>query len=149
MLKNFITLTIIILFSFYGCKENVDENKLEILKKEIVQTETDFALLTKKEGIEKAFVTFAAEDAVINRTTSLLKGKEEIKKFYANQTLKDIKLDWKPDFVDVSKSGDLGYTYGHYTFSAVDTSGKTITDEGIFHTVWKKQKDGSWKFVWD
>ena len=30
---------------------------------------------------------------------------------------------------------------------------KVMTDpsseEGVFHTVWKRQPDGSWKFVWD
>lgn len=58
-------------------------------------------------------------------------------------------LQWDADFVDVSKSGELAYTYGKYTFTAIDSTGKTIDDKGIFHTVWKKQKDGKWKFVWD
>jgi len=26
---------------------------------------------------------------------------------------------------------------------------KTITFNGIFHTVWKKQRGGSWQYVWD
>lgn len=149
MLRNFIILAIIILFSFNSCNENVEKNDLPALKKEIVQTEKDFAQLAKSEGVEKAFLTYAADDAVINRRNTVLKGKGGIKEYYESQTLKDVKLDWKPDFVDISASGDLGYTYGHYTFSAIDTTGQTITSEGIFHTVWKKQKDGTWKFVWD
>ena len=63
--------------------------------------------------------------------------------------MENIKLEWKPDYIDVSISGDLGYTYGKFTFSAIDTTGKLIESEGIFHTVWKKQEDGSWKYVWD
>ena len=58
-------------------------------------------------------------------------------------------LKWKPDFVDVAASGDLGYTYGHYTYSYIDSTGKAAEDKGIFHTVWKRQPDGNWRFVWD
>lgn len=43
---------------------------------------------------------------------------------------------------------DLGYTYGHYTYTTVDSTGKRIIYKGIFHSVWKK-RDGVWKFVWD
>ena len=42
----------------------------------------------------------------------------------------------------------MGYTYGEYDFEGV-RAGKTITDHGTFRTIWKKQKDGSWKFVVD
>jgi ketosteroid isomerase-like protein len=49
----------------------------------------------------------------------------------------------------VSACGDLGYTWGSYTFTATDSLGATHRSEGIFHTVWKRQPDGSWKFVWD
>jgi len=43
----------------------------------------------------------------------------------------------------------MGYTYGKYIWSSTDPAGKPITFNGIFHTVWKKQPDGSWKYVWD
>ena len=149
MIKTTLFLIIITFLSFYGCKKNMDNNNSESLKNEIIQTEKAFAELAKIDGVTKAFYEFAADDAAINRGNSVITGKEKIKEYYENQTLKNIKLDWKPDFVDVSESGNLGYTYGHYTFSAIDTNGKQITSEGIFHTVWKKQKDGTWKFVWD
>lgn len=52
-------------------------------------------------------------------------------------------------FCRYCKSGDLAYTYGKYNFSALSTNGEKISSTGIFHTVWKKQDDGSWKYVWD
>ena len=148
MIKN-TAILLLVLFTFFGCNKNMEQSNQEATKNEIVQTEKAFAEFAKTDGVTKAFYNFAADDAAINRGNSVIKGKEKIKEYYENQTLKEIKLDWTPDFVDVSESGDLGYTYGHYTFSAIDTNGKTITSEGIFHTVWKKQKDGTWKFVWD
>ena len=37
----------------------------------------------------------------------------------------------------------------HYVFSFIDSTGTTVADAGIFHTVWKIQPDGTWRFVWD
>ena len=127
----------------------LQKNHTEKLKSEIINAEKDFAEMAKKEGVSKAFLTFATENAVLNRNNTVLKGKEAIKAYFENQTFKEIKLEWAPDFLDVASSGDLGYTYGHYFFSAIDTSGKNIEIEGVFHTVWKKQSDGNWRFVWD
>jgi hypothetical protein len=43
----------------------------------------------------------------------------------------------------------MAYTYGQHTFEATDDSGGIIEDTGIFHTVWKRQPDGQWRYVWD
>jgi ketosteroid isomerase-like protein len=116
-------------------------------KEDIMAAETAFCSMAKEKGVEAAFLAYAADDAVIIRTTKTYKGKEGIKKYYDRQDKND-QLTWKPSFVSASESGDMGYTYGEYDFSGV-RAGSTLTDHGIFHTVWKKQKDGSWKFVLD
>ena len=110
-----------------------------------------FSELAGKEGISKAFMTYAAEDAVLMRNNKLVIGKNNLSVLFENQASapNDEKLSWKPDFVDVSASGDLAYTYGQFIYSYTDSTGTTIESEGVFHTVWKKQADGSWKFVWD
>lgn len=148
-MKRFANWIFLICLLFNSCGVDTSKEQIEKLKSEIVNTEHDFAEMAKKEGVSKAFLTFAAEDAVLSRDNTVLKGKKAIKAHFESQTLKEIKLEWEPDFVDVASSGDLGYTYGHYSFSAIDTSGKNIKTEGVFHTVWKKQSDGNWRFVWD
>ena len=140
---------LIILVLFSGCKIKTEENRIGLLKNEVLKVEMNFAELAKTEGVAKAFLNYAADNAVLNRNNSLIKGKDAIKSYFDSQTLKDVKLEWEPDFVDVAITGDLAYTYGHYKFSAVDSEGKNILNEGNFHTVWKRQKDGSWKYVWD
>lgn len=115
-------------------------------KSEILAAEKAFCKMTKDKGIEAAFLAFAADDAVMCRN-KVYKGKEGIMAYYKNKDKND-KLTWKPDFVSVSESGDMGYTYGEYDFSGV-RAGETLTDHGTFHTIWKKQKDCSWKFVVD
>jgi len=113
--------------------------------------EQNFTLMAAEEGISKAFMAYAAEDAVLMRNNKLVIGKGNFQDLFESQASKprDEKLSWKPDFVDVSASGDLGYTYGQFTYSFTDSSGTTIESKGVFHTVWKRQADGSWRFVWD
>ena len=113
---------------------------------EIVQAEKDFAQRAKEKGAADAFYTFADDSAVIKRGSQVIKGKDAIKEFYKKQPASG-ELQWSPDFADAS--GDLGYTYGKFTFSLKDSTGKLNEVHGIFHTVWKRQKDGNWKFVFD
>ena len=141
-------MTLISLF-VYSCKTTTREDQVEKWKKEIATTELEFAEMASNQGVSKAFLPFASEDAVLNRNNTVLKGKEAMKNYFIDQTLTQINLEWAPDFIDVSSSGDLGYTYGQYKFSAIDSVGKKIEVKGIFHTVWKRQPDGNWKFVWD
>jgi ketosteroid isomerase-like protein len=128
------------------------ENKkpaFEQWKAEVVSTEEAFAQMADEEGMTAAFLHFAAEDAVLQRGNTVIKGKNDIRTYLNQQTLQEVNLKWHPDFVEVAASGDLAYTYGKYTFSAVDTSGTPINANGIFHTVWKRQANGEWKYVWD
>ena len=143
-LSYFIISTCLFLFS---CNTKPDKKSIEKWKQEVMETELNFAKMAKEEGIHKAFTTYAADDAVLMRNNKLILGINNIDLHYKNQTSKG--LDWAPDFVDVAASGDLGYTYGHFTFTHIDSTGNTAVNKGIFHTVWKRQKDGTWRFVWD
>src|SRR5688572_8982731 len=98
----------------------------------------------------KPFTFFADSNATIKRQNdTLIHGKEAIKNFYSTPFYQKATVKWSPDFVDASPGGDMGYTYGKYVWSSTDSAGKPITFNGVFHTVWKKQPDGSWKYVWD
>ncbi len=130
-----------------SCNTKPDKIQIETWKNEIRETEQNFSKMAGEEGIHKAFTTFAAEDAVLMRNNKIIEGLKSIDEHYKNQNSKG--LSWSPDFVDVAASGDLGYSYGHYIFSYIDSMGNSVADTGIFHTVWKKQSDGTWRFVWD
>ncbi len=141
----------VIILLFYTCKSKINDDAIEAWKKELFDTEIAFSDMAQKEGIQQAFVYFAADDAIILRNEKLIQGKKSIGELYEknNASSDHTSLTWKPDFVDVSAAGDLGYTYGKYVFSSTDSLGNTSSSEGIFHTVWKKQSDGNWRFVWD
>ena len=105
--------------------------------------------MAQSDGVQKAFVYFAADSAAILRQNRVLKGREAIRLQYESFPKNGAILEWTPDFADVSVSGDLGYTYGKYTLTSSDSVGHTTHSEGVFHTVWKRQQDGKWRFVWD
>ena len=130
-----------------SCNMKTDKQLTEKWKHEVMETEKAFAELVRKEGMHKAFVSFAAADAALMRNNELVLGKKNIDIFYTGQSSRNLK--WTVEFVDVSASGDMAYTYGHYSFSSVDEDGGHKEDRGVFHTVWKRQQDGSWKFVYD
>ena len=140
-----------LVLGLFSCSVETEKDSAEKWKSEILETEEKFAKMAGEEGISKAFMTYAAEDAVLMRNNKLVIGKKNLSVLFENQESKpkNEKLSWEPDFVDVSASGDLAYTYGKYTYSFTDSAGTTVENEGVFHTVWKRQADGSWRFVWD
>lgn len=58
-------------------------------------------------------------------------------------------LRWVPDYADVSTDGTLGYTWGRWTMTLRDTAGARQAGQGRYLTVWRRQGDGSWKYVAD
>jgi len=134
---------------FVSCQTSVNNQQLEKWKAEIVQAEHQFAAMAKEKGIAAAFYGFADSNAAIKREGKVIQGREAIKAYYDAHNSPTASLQWTPTFVEVSSSGDLGYTYGDFTYSEKDSIGKINETKGIFHTVWKKQKSDRWKFVWD
>ena len=122
----------------------------EEVKNEIFQTEKAFEKMTSEKGIAEAFYYFADENAVIKRENdTLIIGKENIKIYYENRINNKATVNWTPDFIEVSDCGNLGYTYGRYAWKIENSDGDTVEYKGVFHTVWKRQADNSWKYVWD
>lgn len=121
-----------------------------ILKEEIRKAEKDFESMAAEKGIAEAFWFYADSNAVIKRNNdSLIHTKEGIKRFYSDDFYKTASVKWSPDFIDVSPDGNMAYTYGKYRWQSKDSTGKLLEYNGVFHTVWKRQADGSWKYVWD
>ena len=133
-----------------GCNPKQTQLDLEPIKKEVQKAEEAFKNLAQTKGIPVAFYEFADQNAVIKRENdTLIKGKENIKLYYSDQKYKSAKVNWTVDVVEVSNDGSMAYTYGKYVWSIKDFQGKEREFKGVFHTVWKKQKDGSWKYTWD
>lgn len=146
-LNKFLYTTMLVFVSCCSLAQNIRAKSIG----EIIAAEKAFAKMAADKGIQEAFVFYAAEEAIIKRgNDSLITGKAGIGNFYAKPVFKKAILSWVPDFIDASESGDMGYTIGKYTWQLKDDAGRVSEEStGIFHTVWKKQKDGEWRFVWD
>jgi len=140
-------LFIITLILFTSCQPSVDKEKV---KKEIFTAEKAFEKMASEKGVAEAFYYYADENAVIRRQNdTLIFGKENIKSYYVKRNNPNATVNWTPDFIDVSDCGTLGYTYGKYVWKLKKDDGTFEENRGVFHTVWKKQADNSWKYVWD
>jgi ketosteroid isomerase-like protein len=113
------------------------------------QLEADFMKAAAERG-SQGYMSYYAEDAVeVPNGEAIMQGKANIAKTMGFLDNKDNHLTWSPVGADISASGDLGYTYGNYEFRAKDKDGKPVLEHGKYTSIWKKQKDGSWKVVLD
>jgi len=134
---------IIILIFINSCTKSGKDSKVGILLK----TDSDFSAMSVKEGKQKAFLNYFADDGVMLRDNAYpIVGRDSLISLFSKRADSTFILSWKPVFEKIAESGELGYTYGYYT-STVKVTG--VVSRGTYLTIWKKEKDGTWKFVLD
>jgi len=148
-MNNLHTFFLLMIFSFFSmnCNKEID---IKTVKQEIIKTDMLFSDFSKKHGMKKAFLEYVAPSGVLLRNKSKpIEGKNAIVKIYEKFSDDSFILTWKPSFCDVSKSCDLGYTYGVYTMESLDSLNKPVVERGTYVSIWKKQENGKWKWVLD
>jgi ketosteroid isomerase-like protein len=113
----------------------------------LVATERAFARTSADKGTREAFLSFIADDGILFRPAAV-NGKKWMQDNPVPPSKQRPLLYWQPIFADVSLAGDLGYTTGPWEYKA-DIKDEKPAGYGNFVTLWKKQLDGSWKFVVD
>jgi ketosteroid isomerase-like protein len=121
----------------------------EKLKAQVAAMEDAFCQMAKEKGVLTAFEYFAAPDvAFIDTDPRQFRGlaavRQRMGSFLANAT-----LTWSASFTDVSDDGTLGYNWGRYEMRGKGPDGQERVSTGAFLTIWKRQPDGSWKYVMD
>lgn len=149
MSKKRLSVIVVLIFTLAGCQGPTSPEQMDEWKAEVRTVEKAFNDMAQEEGLIKAFEYYAAEDGVIRRSKKIIKGKQDIREWYEKDVRPNETLTWAPTFVDVSESGDMAYTYGDFVFSYRDSTGAIKQNKGIFHTVWKRQANGEWRYVWD
>jgi len=113
------------------------------------QLESEFMKAAAQKG-SRGYMSYYADNAVeVPNGGPLISGKVEISKGMGFLDEKNNSLTWKPVGGDISSAGDLGYTYGTYEFRTTDKESKPHVEYGKYTSIWKLQKDGSWKVVLD
>jgi ketosteroid isomerase-like protein len=109
----------------------------------VVEAENNFAHTCLERGIRESFLQFFADDSIIFAPEPT-----NGKKFYTDYEDKGRKLIWLPIFATIANSGDLGVTTGPWEMQKSATD-KTPLAFGDFLSIWKKQRDNSWKVIVD
>jgi ketosteroid isomerase-like protein len=105
----------------------------------IITAERAFAADAVRIGWVEASEAHAAPDAFV-----LQPGPTPAARFYTNidpANRGDTSLNWGPEVAAASRSGDLGFTTGPF-----NGDGAAF---GYYLTVWKRQPDGAWKWVYE
>jgi ketosteroid isomerase-like protein len=140
----------VFLFASFACLSQTGNPGSAALVEEIRRVEKQFENDLNTRGVDFAFEKYAAPEAVIKRENdTLIHGPQAIKRYYSTEFYKSAKAYWTPDYISVSADGTMAYTYGKYRWTFPSKQGEAGEYHGVFHTVWKRQPDGTWKYVWD
>lgn len=115
---------------------------------DIRAADSAFADLAYRMGTAFAFSNTAAATGVVFGEPQLVIGPQAINALFAAQQTTS-SLAWHPVFADVAESKDLGFTIGESIATGLGPSGAAVQRTGKYLTVWRRQRDGSWKFVVD
>ena len=114
----------------------------------IMQADRDFNQSVAARD-RKKFLSLISETAVFVGDGPM-RGHDEILKGWAAFFDPDgPTLTWEPTRADVLVGGDVGVTIGSWVRRAKTPDGKATEARGQYATTWQKQKDGSWKVVYD
>jgi ketosteroid isomerase-like protein len=107
---------------------------------QIAAAERAFAADGAAMGVKASFLKWSTPDAVIlgaraSTVAETFAGQPDLKPEESD------KLVWWPLWTGISRTNDLGFSTG-----PVENDGKRT---GHYFTIWKKQADGSWKWIYD
>jgi len=103
----------------------------------LAQAERAFAADGLAMGIKQSFLKHMDDNAVLFQPEPM-NARQAIS---AQPDAPGPKLDWWPVWAGIARSGDLGFTTGPYAVNDLR--------RGHYFTVWKRQADGGWKWVYE
>ena len=119
----------------------------ENAKNEILQTDRAFSELSKLKGVKDAFIQYAADEVIKpNPNKQPVVGKKALIESFENSK-REFELTWEPLKADAH--GNIGYTFGNYFLKTKTVDMRDTTFYGNYVSIWKKQNDGTWKYVLD
>ena len=138
LLPGLIFITMVMIFSCNTKKETTEPPST----REMLNADLAFSDMCRQIGMKKAFLQYIDDEGVLLRPDHLpIIGADAIN-YISFLSDTSYTLSWKPVRAEIASSGDLGYTYGTFELQLPDT---TLT--GTYVNIWKKEKDGEWKFV--
>jgi len=117
--------------------ETIDDVALQVRTAEIA-----FAQTMADRNLD-SFSNFLADEAIFFSGLNALRGKDAITSGWSVYfEAEKAPFSWKPEMVEVLESGTLALSTG----PVLSPEGVQI---GTFNSVWRLEKDGSWKVIFD
>ncbi len=112
-----------------------------------------FSAMSVSAGAKAAWGAFLTDDAMIlGRGSQPNRGLANILPGFDDWPA-GASISWQPQDGEVADSGELGWTWGRYVYTApgpgTGEDGAPTASHGKYLNIWKKQADGSWKVTID
>ena len=135
--------SMLIALALIACERETDSRELI---NEVKEADLAFSKMSEEQGMAKAFIEYADESVIkLNNKHYATIGKGDLIKALTSEEFNG-KLTWEP--LTARADQNLGYTFGDWKMELKMNERDTVLF-GNYVTVWRKQKDGQWKFVLD
>ncbi|MEX0635490.1 MAG: hypothetical protein WD135_01875 [Ferruginibacter sp.] len=112
----------------------------------LLQSDKAFSNMSLEKGMNAAFIHFMDSNAVLLRKNYMpVIGMNTID-YLIQQNDTSYTIVWQSQNAIVSKSADMGFTYGVY---AVHPNNIDTVLYGTYVNIWKKDAQGDWKIILD
>lgn len=135
-------LTLAALLSIAPAAHAANPAPLSADERSIVEAERAFARDCAARSMRDGFLEAMAEDGLLFRPWPV-NGRQ----FHTGRPARPGVLAWEPEYAEVARSGDFGWTTGPWSF-APDT-GKAPVAWGHYVSVWRRAPGGAWKLAID
>jgi ketosteroid isomerase-like protein len=105
----------------------------------VAAMEREFAAHAAEHGWAEAFRRYSAPDGQMAGPGGIATTAAALEGAPAN----DRSLAWWPMLAGIARSGDFGFTTGSFSIDA------SRAPRGQYFTVWKRQPDGAWRWIFD
>ena len=132
----------------FSCQREKVDTKEE--GKKLMKASRDWSAAASTRDVEKILNYWADDAVLISAGEPELNGKKAIREMVEG-SLKNpgFNISWEPIRAEISESGDMGYLLENSKITMKDSTGTEQIMTFKVVTIWKKQKDGSWKNVVD
>ncbi|UCH09964.1 MAG: nuclear transport factor 2 family protein [Fidelibacterota bacterium] len=127
------------------CSSSID---VDAEQAALLQTDRDFNQASLDYGAAEAVHMYLADGAImLSGGGEPITGKETIYQLMAAGA--GNVLVWIPRRAEVSRNGELGWTWGTYEVRAPGAKNGPALSSGNYVNIWRKQEDGTWKVIVD
>jgi ketosteroid isomerase-like protein len=114
-----------------------------MVQNEVINTERSFSKMCVETSIKESFLQYMHDDAI-----GFQAGPVKMKEIYSKREKSATYLYWEPEYVEVSAAGDLALSTGPWELRKTKADSANASF-GHFITIWQKQPDNTWKFIFD